>query len=588
MHPIEKRYDFIVVGGGMAGVCAAIAAARHGAETALIQDRPVLGGNASSEIRMHICGADVHGQRPNARETGIIEEILLENKCRNPEHSYAIFDTVLWEKCRFQPGLSLYLNTRMTDAVVRDDYITAVKAVQMTTEKEFIFSAPLFMDATGDGVLGAKAGAEYMYGREGKAQFGESFSPAEPDACTMGSSLLFYAKDMGHPVPFIKPFWANTYTERDLRYREHSDIRSGYWWIELGGGNYNTITDAETIRDELLQAVYGVWDHIKNGGDHGAENYELEWVGMLPGKRESRRFIGDYILSESDCYESRRFEDAVAYGGWPMDVHTVEGFLTGDCAPTTYLHMKEPYAIPYRCLYSKNIQNLFLGGRIISCTHMAFASTRVMGTCAVAAQAAGTAAAMALRYGLLPRELGGRIKELQQTLLRDDCYIPHIKNEDATDLARGAAVSASAQLPGFEASRILSGFSRPSGDISHCFMAPLVGGPVTVTLTLPKAEPLQTIELKFDSNLSRQICISMSQQVRDEEAYSVPPELVKDYRLVFLRKGKIAAQRWIAGNSQRFNRIVLEQPVICDAVRLEILATNGDEKARVFEIRLYA
>lgn len=271
-----KNYKVIVVGGGMAGICAAIAAAREGAETALIHNRPVLGGNASSEIRMHICGADHHMQRKNARETGILEEILLENKRRNPEMVYPIFDAVLWEKVHFQERLTLYLNTHMTNVQVDGSRVKAIEAYQLTTEKKFILSGDYFIDATGDGTLGALAGAQFWLGREDQDAYGESLAPAKADSCTMGNSLMFKARDMGRPVTFVCPEWANHYTEEQLRFRDHQEVTSGYWWIELGGGVLHTISDAEILRDELLKAVYGVWDHIKNGGEHRAENLELE------------------------------------------------------------------------------------------------------------------------------------------------------------------------------------------------------------------------------------------------------------------------------------------------------------------------
>ena len=383
MHTLSRSFDLVVVGGGLSGLCAAIAAARHGAKTALVQNRPMLGGNASSEIRMHICGADHHMSRPNARETGILEELLLEHKRRNPTNNYSIFDTILWEKAAFCPGLTLYLNACVDEAETQSGRILSVSAFQQTTETRLRLSAPLFVDASGDGTLGALAGADFVVGRESRDTYGERHAPLVADHCTMGSSLMFQARDVGRPVPFFRPPWANQYTEHDLRHREHADVSSGYWWIELGGGRYETIADAEILRDELLKAVYGMWDHIKNGGDHGAENMDLEWVGILPGKRESRRFLGDYVLTEQDCQEGRIFEDAVAYGGWPMDVHTVEGFLNDADEPTVYLHLPQVYTIPYRCLYSRNISNLFLCGRIISASHMAFASARVMATCAV-------------------------------------------------------------------------------------------------------------------------------------------------------------------------------------------------------------
>ncbi len=584
---IEKlSFDFVVVGGGMSGLCAALAAARHGAKTALVHARPMLGGNASSEIRMHICGADHHATRPNARETGILEELLLEHKRLNPTNSYAIFDTVLWDKAAHCENLSLFLNTCVDAVSMKDGRIEAAFAYQQTTEKRFAFYAPLFADATGDGTLGALAGAEYALGREARDTYQESHVPETSDLSTMGNSLMFAARDAGHPVAFIKPDWANTYTERDLRNRVHSDVTSGYWWIELGGGKYHTISDAEILRDELLKAVYGVWDHIKNGGDHGAQNMQLEWVGILPGKRESRRLLGDYVLNQRDCESGRIFEDAVAYGGWPMDVHTVEGFLNDSDEPTVFLHLKDVYTIPYRSFYSRNVDNLFLCGRIISASHMAFASARVMGTCAVGGQAAGTAAAIAARRGILPREVGRHIKELQQTLLGDDCYIPGLHNEDALDAARGAAATATAHLPGCGAEKVLSGVARTVGEESHCWAAEVAREPA-LTLTLAEPKTVRHALLTFDSNLSKEINISINQRVLAGQAPSTPPELMKECQLTFLLHGKPVAVKTLQGLSQRHVKVRLDAPVLCDALVIDRMVTHGSPILKIFEVRLY-
>lgn len=585
MHQLS--FDFVVVGGGMSGLCAAIAAARHGAKTALIHARPMPGGNAGSEIRMHICGADHHMNRPNARETGIVEEILLEHKRRNPTNSYAVFDAILWEKAAFCENLTLFLNTCVDSVTVRGDRIESVSAYQQTTEKRMTFSAPLFADATGDGSVGAWAGADFTVGREARDAYGEPHAPEKADHCTMGNSLMFKARDAGRPVPFVKPDWANTYTEHDLRRRIHEDVTSGYWWIELGGGRFHTIDDAEILRDELMKAVYGVWDHIKNGGDHGAENMELEWVGVLPGKRESRRLLGDYVLREADCADGRRFPDAVAYGGWPMDVHTVEGFLSDSDDPTVWLHLDDVYTIPYRCYYSRNIRNLFLCGRIISASHMAFASSRVMATCAVGGQAVGTAAAMAVKMGLAPREIGAHIRELQQTLLRDDCYIPGVKNLDENDLLRKARASATHSIPGCEAEKVLSGVARAVGEESNCWAAYAKDQP-KLTLRLASPAAVGQVILTFDSNLSREITISINRDVLARQSEGLPPELVRSCTLAFELEGKPVCRKELDGLSQRHCIVQLTHNVTCDTIRIGNLQTYGADVVRIFEVRAYA
>jgi len=586
MQHISHHFDFVVVGGGLSGLAAAIAAARKGVQVALIQARSVLGGNASSEIRMHICGADHHMKRKNARETGIIEEIQLENKRRNPFNSYPVFDGVLFDMAMRCENLTLFMNACVDAAEMDGTRIKSVSAYQQTTEKRLTFYAPLFLDATGDGTLSHLAGADYVIGRESRHTYGESYAPEVADHCTMGNSLMFKARDMGQPVPFVKPDFANTYTEHDLRNRVHKDITSGYWWIELGGGKFDTISDAEILREELLKAVYGMWDHIKNGGDHGADNFELEWVGMLPGKRESRRVLGDYVLRQQDCDEAARFPDAVAYGGWPMDVHVIEGFLNDSEDPTVYLRLKDVYAIPYRCFYSRNVDNLFTAGRIISASHMAFASSRVMATCAVGGQAVGEAAYIALRENISPRCVMQHISELQQSLLRADCYIPGIENEDDSDLARTAEICASHALENCPAANLKSGVSRTVGEISHCWAANVSDAPA-LEMYLPHTACLRELHIKSDSNLSREITISINSGVIGRQHPSTPPELLRSCRIRLMQGEHCVHEMHLENLYQRFSVIALPG-IPCDRVIMDRMETHGADVIRLFEIRLYA
>lgn len=592
METNKRDYEVVVIGGGMAGLCAALAAARHGASTALIHNRPVLGGNASSEVRMHICGASIHGKSENIRETGILEELLLENKRRNQQHSFSIWDTVLWEKANYQENLDLYLNTQVLEVQMEGQKILTVSASQLTTEKRFEFAGRIFVDSTGDGTIAQKAGAHFRVGREAKHEYGESFAPEIADSFTMGNTLMFSARDMGSPCTFEKPFWAYDISEEQLAGRQHTaegeelaGVDSGYWWLELGGTN-NVLSDGEEIRDELLKTLYGVWDHIKNKPGHGAENYALDWVQFLPGKRESRRIIGDHVLCQQEVADAVPFDDAVAYGGWPMDMHPPEGFLYRGGA-TEYLHLKQPYSIPYRCYYSSNIGNLMMAGRNISATHTAFGSARVMGTCAVGGQAVGTAAAMAIHRHVMPRQIGQYIHELQQTLLKDDCYLINIRNEDVKDKARWAKVSASGFLPGWEPEYVVNGISRTVGE---CFngwrSAPLPSGEAWLRLDYEKTFVHEVI-LKFDSDLSAEIMITLSKPRQQAQTLGLPQALVKNYTLELYLEDRLVYKQEITQNGQRLCRHTLSQPVLADAAVLRVQSCYGSEYATVYEIRIY-
>ncbi|MCD6334928.1 MAG: FAD-dependent oxidoreductase [Candidatus Latescibacteria bacterium] len=456
---ISAVFDLVVCGGGLAGVCAALAASRLGLKTALIQDRPVLGGNSSSEIRVPLAGA-ANGN-PWAREGGIIEELTLTERFNNftsrrESMINDVWDLVLYDACREEEHLSLYLNTSVRRVKKESNRLTSVFASQLGSEREFEIRGNLFADATGDGVIAYLAGAAYRMGRERKDEFNEKWAPPKPDMGIMGSSTLFAVRDVGKPVPFRPPSWAEHYPADSiaLKTRFHHRL-PGHWWIEVGFP-FHTIYDNEQIRDELMRHVLGVWDHMKNQEDHGFAQYALDWIGKVPGKRESRRIMGDAILTGNDVMQGRNFPDAVAHGGWYFDLHTPGGILAKDEAPEpTYrdaalmdLCAVPVYSIPLRCLYSKDIKNLFLAGRDISVTHVALGSVRLMSTCAAMGQAVGTCAWLCKESNVLPGEVvSTRIGRLQQQLLKEDHYVPGVKNEDPADLARIAKVSVSSSSP---------------------------------------------------------------------------------------------------------------------------------------------
>lgn len=608
---VEKKYEVIVAGGGLSGVCAAVACARKGVRTAIIQNRSMFGGNASSEIRMHIVGASSHGAKKNMAETGILMEILLENKHRNPYASFPVFDSIIWEKVRFQENLDTYLNTNLDDLVMEKDRVKTIICHQNTTETEYVFSAPIFVDATGHGTLAVMAGAKSRLGSECKAEFGEPNAPDEPNDDTMGNTLMFTAIDRGEPTKFVKPFWAYSFSEEDLKYRTHnnsigshvdggklvefeegsgrlphfSNVDSGYWWIELGGQYNDIIQEGEVIRDELLKCVYGVWDHLKNVGNHGVENLDLDWVGIVPGSRESRRIEGDYILNENDVRTNRIFPDTVAYGGWQMDQHIRGGIMDFDKLPSRILNFDGCYTIPWRCYYAKDVSNVMLAGRDISATKMAFGSARVMGTCAAGGQAVGTAAAIAVRYGCTPREIGTHMDELQQELLKDDCYLPGFANHDERDKARSARVTASGYTEGNEPEKVINGVARTVGEESNCWEAEIGPEGAAITLDFGKHTLLSRIQLTFDPNLTREIMPSLTKNVRDRQIKGMPDELVKDYQIKLFLDGKEVFSRRIEENYQRLNRINLENETECDKLTVTVFKAYGISRARIFEIR---
>lgn len=449
LKEIKVKSDLVIVGGGMAGTCCAITAARAGLRVVLVQDRPVLGGNASSEIRLWILGATSHMGNNNrwAREGGVIDEILVENVYRNPEGNPLILDTILLEKVTLEPNIQLLLNTAVHDLDKNgDDEISSVRAFCSQNSTSYVLYAPFFVDASGDGILGFLAGAAFRMGAEKADEFDEAFAPDHGYGELLGHSLYFYSKATDKPVRFIAPSYAHKALAELPRFKSFNlkDHGCRLWWVEYGG-RMDTIHESETIKWELWKVIYGIWDHLKNSGEFpDMANHTLEWVGTIPGKRESRRFEGDYMLHQKDLVEQREHADAVSFGGWALDLHPADG-VYGDKPGCTQWHAKGVYQIPLRTMYSRNIKNLFLGGRSISSSHVAFGSTRVMATCAHNAQAVALAAKLCVEQNLLPRDISASkwIKVLQKELLKIGHYIPKLKLEDPEELIQHAAIKAS-------------------------------------------------------------------------------------------------------------------------------------------------
>ncbi|MBK0383568.1 FAD-dependent oxidoreductase [Pedobacter sp. SD-b] len=519
--------DFLIVGGGISGVCTAIVAARSGIRVVLVQDRPVLGGNASSEVRLWILGATSHMGNNNrwAREGGIIDEILVENLYRNREGNPLIFDTILLEKIYEEANIQLLLNTSAFEVNKSDDKnISNVKAFCSQNSTMYDIYANLFCDASGDGVIAFLAGASFRMGAETKQEFGEGFAPDVKDyGELLGHSIYFYTKDTGAPIKYVAPSYAKKDVGSLPRIRNYKLPEYGcrLWWVEYGG-RLDTIHQSEDIKFELWKVIYGLWDYVKNSGKFPeAENLTLEWVGTIPGKRESRRFEGDYILVQQDIVEQKRHDDAVAFGGWAMDLHPADGVFS-DKNGCTQWHSKGVYQIPYRCFYSKDIDNLFLAGRIISVSHVAFSSTRVMATCAMGGQAVGLAASLAIKSSLKPRDFssGENLIKLQLELNKIGQSIPFVPLADSDNLLNAATLDSSSSLS-------LEGFPADGEWIELEFS--------TAQMLPFKKGELYTLEFPFkvlnDTTLRFELRTSSKMQ-------NHTPDVMLEEHLVFLNKGK--------------------------------------------------
>lgn len=485
----ESHYELVIVGGGLTGVCCAITAARAGTRIALIQDRPVLGGNASSEVRLWALGATSHMGNNNrwSREGGVIDEILVENTFRNREGNPVLFDMVLIDKVLAEPNITLYLNTSVYDVEMEDRRVVAVEAFNVQTGTKYRISGSLFVDCSGDGLVAYMAGATYRVGAEEQEEFGEGFAPdKERYGELLGHSILFYIRDTGAPVTFEPPTFALQDVEKlipRLHNPEYFNVKQHgckYWWLEYGG-RLDSIRDTEKIKFELWRVVYGVWNYIKNSGKYPEmATYTLEWAGLFPGKRESRRFKGYYMLTQQDIIEQREHDDAVAYGGWSIDLHPADG-VYGSGKACNQWHSKGIYQIPYRCYVTPDVDNLFLGGRIISASHVANGSTRVMCTAAHGGQAIGLAAALASREGLLPADLmiPERMRMLQRELLKRGQFLPGLRFGDSL-LPVGTRVTASSE---FLPSALLPDGSRLLLECSVAQLLPIQGRMPVIKLT---------------------------------------------------------------------------------------------------------
>ena len=579
------RTEFCVVGGGMSGICAAVSAARRGVKVVLLQDRPVLGGNASSEIRMWIRG--VNTSFPQYREGGILEEIAMDNIALNPKMNFSLWDGVIYNKVISEKNITLLLNTSCIDAEERDGKIVSVLAWQLTSYKKIRVEADYFADCSGDCVLSEFTGALCRKGREDRKEYGESYAPEKGDGCTMGNSCLIQIRETDDKTEYIPPEFAYKFSDEEISCR--MNVRRGmdvnfenFWWLETGGVK-DTVRDAEEINRMLIAKAFGAWDYIKNSGRFSMENWELDWVGFLAGKRESRRYVGDYTLTQNDIESPSVFEDEVAYGGWSLDDHNPLGIETRDPANVHY-PVKAPYSIPYRCLYSKNTENLYFAGRNVSVTHMALSSTRVMATCALMGQAVGTACALAVKYGISARGVGEHIGELKQNLRDDDCFLLHTPRK-----LSAAVLGADLTLSPKQCKILSCGIERKLGEEDN-------------VIQLKKGEEFRAvfkelcwcerIRIVFDNDIAGErygkdeVFLAMYPNrcnlPKKAPLLRMAPSLVKKYRVDVLKNGQWETVCFKENNHERAVKILVGQEI--EGIRFIGEETYGSEEIRVFSL----
>ena len=530
-----------------------------------------------------------------------------------------MFDLILYDKCRSESNLTLMLNTAVTAVGMcakSPDKIEFAVAERPSTEDRFHIRAQTFVDCTGDGRMAFESGAEFMRGRESCAAFDEPLARDESDVFQLGSTILITARKYDRPMPFVAPDWVRPFTKDELRLRlysvpgeEEPTHEYGYWWAEWGG-TLDTIKDNETIRDELLAVTLGVWNHVKNGppgapaGDDpfDASHWALDWIGFLPGKRESRRFVGQHVLTQRDLESSRMFDDAIAYGGWSMDLHPPEGVDLPDGQPCEQHELPHLYDVPLRCCIARDFENLMFAGRNMSATHVAFSSTRVMATCGVVGQAVGTAAALAVAKSVPPNQIaanGMLVSQIQQRLLRDDALLIGRTNEQVGDLARTARITASCEQYGGEAVNVVSGQTRsvhgkrgvPSGRTVaglHRWMSSPGLLPAWLQLDWDEPLDLHEIQLVFDTGMHRHLTLSHHHGYTSKMVWGKPqPETIRDYVVQIAEHDDWNTVCEIAGNYQRLRRHSLPPGTVAKSVRVLVTATNGIDHARIMEVRIY-
>ncbi len=403
-------FDLVIVGGGIAGCGAALAADEQGLKVALIQNRPVLGGNASKEIRVHTLG--IHG-----KVSRILKKIDTKHWPNNSPDAIKD-DAKRHATMEAAKNVTMFLDYSVTGITMDGKSIASVNARSNTSQKRIRVKGSQFIDCSGDGIIGSKAGASFRYGRESHKEFGEAWdkfgdlwSPEKADNRVMGTTVMWRSVQGKQASTFPTTPWA-----KDVA-KTYAEPKSEWYW-EYSDNNKHQVHDAEAIRDHMFRAVYGNFSNVKKNPINA--RLKLEWVAYIGGKRESRRIMGDHIYTQDDITSLTKFPDSVVIEKREIDVHyqkSLKGFIVDFISKALFMKLKGHYYIPFRSLYSKDVPNLMMAGRCFSCSHVALGGPRVMNTCGQMGVATGYAAALCKKHKTNPRGIAkNHIKELRKLI----------------------------------------------------------------------------------------------------------------------------------------------------------------------------
>ncbi len=576
-------FDLLVAGGGVPGVAAAVTAARHGLRVALVSDRPVLGGNGSDEGNVSLEGAGHRGYH----ETGVILEI--KNYRHEKELSWSDAFAYFVER---EKNITLFSNILVDGCQCEADSIRSVHGICTLDLTEHVFRAELFVDNTGDGWLGYYAGADYHIGREARWEYQEDFAPEEADGNTMsgcnigihpetGEMVCSYGASCGEKeVVFTAPDWAMKLPQGEAMNRDPVRLTRGEWWLE-NRNDYDDLWEQEYTRDALIRVSMGFYDWMKNSWPERekVKNMALKVLGTFYAKRETRRLLGDYVMTQNDYRIRPDFPDAVCYCGWNLDVHHVMGIFSGSEGAYTCDEKIQITKLPFRCLYSRNISNLMMVGRCISASHVGMGSTRVMITGATMGQAVGTAAVLCKKYGQSPHQIGsGHMDELQQCLLKDGQSIPGVRNHDPGDLALTAEITADSWTESGSPRNVTNGKMRAADGEDYAWVS---GKPLPQNLVLTLREPARISQVRITLDMP------FARYAMGYDKMPTKDETLADFAVEACVDGNWSCVGSVENNIQRL--VVLDfTPVWASAVRIWALRATTVEQAVIVEVRIYA